>query len=137
MNTDHDDWRNQTEHDARLARSRLANTLGALDQRRHRALDLGFRLREHTGPLLAAGIGLLVALVGGIAVVAIRAQQRAVRVVGARVRRFAPGARLPAWVAFGQDRSPFWWFRHRLAVTFATLLASRLARRLVRRVTAG
>lgn len=66
MNTNETE-REALEREANLVRARLANTLDALDSRRHQLMDVKLQVRRFARPLMLIGSGLGTLLLGGVA----------------------------------------------------------------------
>ncbi|WP_437936950.1 hypothetical protein [Sorangium sp. So ce341] len=91
--------REEFERKADELRDRLMHTIEAIDRRRHALLDVKTQVRRH-GPGVAAG-GLLLAILGGAAVIALvrGARARDERRRGERVRALVRSWQHPDWVA--------------------------------------
>ncbi|WP_437811664.1 hypothetical protein [Sorangium sp. So ce1078] len=91
--------REEFERKADELRDRLLHTIEAIDLRRHALLDVKTQVRRH-GAGVATG-GLLLAILGGAAVIALvrGARARDERLRGERVRALVRSWRHPDWVA--------------------------------------
>ncbi|WP_437599202.1 hypothetical protein [Sorangium sp. So ce590] len=91
--------REEFERKADELRDRLLHTIEVIDRRRHALLDVKTQVRRH-GAGVATG-GLLLAIVGGAAVIALvrGARARGERLRGQRVRALVRFWRHPDWVA--------------------------------------
>ncbi|WP_437723432.1 hypothetical protein [Sorangium sp. So ce861] len=92
--------REEFERKADELRDRLLHTIEAIDRRRHALLDVKTRVRRHGPGVVAAG-GLLLAILGGAAVIALvrGARARDERLRGERVRALVRSWQHPDWVA--------------------------------------
>ncbi len=91
--------REEFERKADELRDRLLHTIEVIDRRRHALLDVKTQVRRH-GAGVATG-GLLLAILGGAAVIALvrGARARGERLRGERVRALVRSWRHPDWVA--------------------------------------
>ncbi|WP_437607962.1 hypothetical protein WMF20_44940 [Sorangium sp. So ce834] len=91
--------REEFERKADELRDRLLHTIQVIDRRRHALLDVKTQVRRH-GAGVAAG-GLLLAILGGAAVIALvrGARARDERLRAERVRALVRSWRHPDWVA--------------------------------------
>lgn len=113
-------------------RDRLMHTIEALDRRRHVLVDVRSRVRRH-GPEVLAG-GLLLAIAGGAAVIALIKEVRArnERPGGERLRALVRFWRHPEWVAPRGKPSVSREIGRRILVGMASYVAMQLIRRGVR-----
>ena len=124
--------REEFERKADELRDRLLHTIEAIDRRRHALLDVKTQVRRH-GAGVAAG-GLLLAIMGGAAVIALIRQARArdERLRGERVRALVRSWRHPDWVAPRGKPSVPREIGRKILVGAASFVAMQLIRRGIR-----
>ncbi|WP_437674731.1 hypothetical protein [Sorangium sp. So ce131] len=122
------------ERKADELRERLMHTIEAIDQRRHELLDVGAEVRR-SGPGVVVG-GLLLAVMGGAAVIAlvqdVRAGARGERLRGERIRALVRSWRHPDWVAAQGKPSVPREIGRKILIGAASFLAMQLIRRGIR-----
>ena len=126
------DDRERLEAQANRVRARLAETLEALERRRHDLFDLGFQARRHVGLTLGALAGLALAAGAAAAFASYRARTRGPRLRQERLRAVGRLWRHPDRVA--SERAPVLpEIGRRLLITGVTYLLTQVVRRRVRR----
>jgi hypothetical protein len=125
--------REQLEHNADLARSRLATILGALNQRRQRVLDWREQAHRHLPELAVAGISTALAIVGGVTFRIIQARRNAAQVNRQRWMALERAWKHPERVAGYKPRSLFAEIGRRVLIGLATYVGSQIGKRMLKR----
>ena len=118
------------ERQADMARNRLANTLDAIDRRRHDLLDIRGQLKQHARPLLAFAGAALFMIAGGIAWSYYQSRRRAQHVLRERGRAIKRFWSHPERMAQTGDPSAAAMVGRKLLMTAVTFLATQVARRI-------
>src|SRR4051812_30297631 len=125
--------REQLEHDADLARSRLATILSALNQRRQRVLDWREQAQRHFPELAIVGIGTIIAVAGTATFRIIRTRREASHVYRRRWLALGRAWQHPEHVAAYQPRSLLAEVGRRVLVGLVTYLGTQIGKRMLKR----
>jgi len=131
-----DETRRRLENDAERLRHKLADTLEALDRRRHDFVDLRLQARRHVPLIAGVGSALVLAMGGGIAFSIYRAKSRERRQRRERWRALQRMWTHPDQVAARADRSWFVEAGRRILIGAVTIVGSEMIKRFVHRAMA-